>query len=356
MGNPYESLPPEAFWRRAVAERTALEMRGLWSPRFEIRKNTRIVTAGSCFAQHIGRALATRGYGWQDAEPAPPFVTKEVARDFGYGIFSFRTGNIYTVRALLQWLELAYGLREEPEIWEAEGRFFDPLRPTIEPGGFESAASLRAAREATAAAMRAGLEAADVLVFTLGLTECWRNRDTGTEYAMCPGTAAGTFDPERHVFVNQGVADILSDLEAVQTLLAERAPDVRLLLTVSPVPLTATASGRHVLTATSASKALLRAAAEEAVRGHTNIDYFPSYEIITDPRFEGRFFAENKRQVRPEGVAHVMTCFFEDQAAAFGAASEEVTDESASEREAAQAAQRSEDVLCDEEMLDAFGR
>lgn len=354
MDNPYEGLPPEAFWRRAVAERTALDMRGLWSPRFEIRPDTRIVTAGSCFAQHIGRALAARGYGWQDAEPAPPFVAAEVARDFGYGIFSFRTGNIYTVRALLQWLELAYGLREEAEVWETEGRFFDPLRPTIEPGGFESVASLRAARKATAAGMRAGIEAADVLVFTLGLTECWRNRGSGTEYAMCPGTAAGTFDPEQHVFVNQGVADILSDLAAVHALLAEHAPGVRVLLTVSPVPLTATASGRHVLTATSASKALLRAAAEEAVRTHANMDYFPSYEIITDPRFEGRFFAENKRQVRPEGVAHVMTCFFDDQAAAFGDAPDAAGSSPVAESDSS--AQRSEDVLCDEEMLDAFGR
>jgi hypothetical protein len=48
------------------------------------------------------------------------------------------------------------------------------------------------------------------------------------------------------------------------------------------------------------------------------VDYFPSYEIITHPAYRGRFFAPNLRSVLPEGVDHVMTQFFHDQAVAFG--------------------------------------
>ena len=68
--------------------------------------------------------------------------------------------------------------------------------------------------------------------------------------------------------------------------------------------------------ATQAAKATLRSVAAEAVADDPLVDYFPSYEIITHPAYRGRFFAPNLRSVLPEGVDHVMTQFFRDQAAA----------------------------------------
>jgi hypothetical protein len=206
MSNPYETLGPEAYWRPAVAETGPFGLSGLWTPKYRIRPRDNIVTAGSCFAQHIGRALSARGYQWVDAEPAPPFIGDEAARRFNYGIFSFRTGNIYTPKMLLQWLQLAFETGDvSDEIWQEEGRFYDPLRPVIEPGGFASEDELRAARAATLAAIREAVRRANVFVFTLGLTECWENRETGLQYALCPGTVPGArFDAERHVFRNGG--------------------------------------------------------------------------------------------------------------------------------------------------------
>ena len=77
------------------------------------------------------------------------------------------------------------------EIWEQDGRFYDPLRPVIEPGGFASEDELRAARAATLAAIRDAVRRAHIFVFTLGLTECWEHRETGLQYALCPGTVPG---------------------------------------------------------------------------------------------------------------------------------------------------------------------
>lgn len=71
MSNPYKELSAHAFWRTAVAERGAFGLENLWQPKYQIVKSDKIVTAGSCFAQHIGRALKARGYHWFDAEPAP---------------------------------------------------------------------------------------------------------------------------------------------------------------------------------------------------------------------------------------------------------------------------------------------
>ena len=76
------------------------------------------------------------------------------------------------------------------------------------------------------------------------------------------------------------------------------------------VPLVATAEDKHVIVSTTASKSILRASAEHMSRSHANVDYFPSYEVITAPAFGGMFFGANKRGVRPEGVKFVMSHFF----------------------------------------------
>lgn len=359
MPHPYENLPEESFWRTAVAERDALEIAGLWKPKWDIRRRTRIVTAGSCFAQHFSKALVARRYRWLDFEPGPAGLTAEQRKDYHYGTFSFRTGNIYTPHMLLQWL--MWALTDAPvpeEVWEKDGRFYDPFRPGVEPGGFVSAEELYASRRETLAAIAAAVKGSHVFVFTMGLTEAWQDKATGVEYAVCPGTVAGEFDETRHGFVNHGFAAMLADMTAALRLMFRANRRVLVLLTVSPVPLTATASGQHVLTATSHSKSLLRAVASELAQSQVRVDYFPSYEIITHPAYRGRFFAPNMRSVLPEGVDHVMAQFFRDQAAAFGGESAlppvpvapVAAEEEAPEPELSEA----EELRCEEEILAAF--
>lgn len=362
MSHPYETLPDDRFWRTAVAERDALDISGLWKPRYEIRRRTRIVTAGSCFAQHFSKALVARRYRWLDFEPGPVGLTAEQRRDYHYGTFSFRTGNIYTPRMLLQWLTWALGGAAMPdEVWEREGKFYDPFRPGVEPGGFASVEELHASRRETLAAIAAAVRGAHVLVFTMGLTEAWENKAAGYEYAVCPGTVAGTFDATAHGFVNHGFTGLMSDMTAALKLMFSANRRILVLLTVSPVPLTATASGQHVLTATSHSKSLLRAVASELVQTQKRVDYFPSYEIITHPAYRGRFFAANQRSVLPEGVDHVMMQFFRDQADAFGGeaplpplASKAARAARDEPTEAEQELTEAEELRCEEEILAAF--
>ena len=76
--------------------------------------------------------------------------------------------------------------------------------------------------------------------------------------------------------------------------------------------MTATASGRHVLLATTNSKAILRAVASELQRRHENIDYFPSFEIINHPAQKNQFFDQNLRTVSDVGVRSVMDCFLQN--------------------------------------------
>ena len=359
MTHPYEALPEDRFWRTAVADRDATEIAGLWKPKIDVRRKTRIVTAGSCFAQHFAKALVARNYRWQDFEPGPSGLTAAQKHDYHYGTFSFRTGNIYTPRMLRQWLTWALtAAKPLSEVWELDGRFYDPFRPAVEPGGFATVNELYASRQDTLAAIRRGLKQAQVFVFTLGLTESWHDAASGVEYAVCPGTLAGTFDPDRHVFMNHGLESLMSDMKAALKLLWRANGHLKVLLTVSPVPLTATASGSHVLTATVHSKSLLRAVAGTLAAGDPRVDYFPSYEIITHPAYRGRFYAPNLRSVLPEGVDHVMASFFRDQATVFGGAAAprktaKPPTESAEEPAALELTE-AEELRCEEEILAAF--
>ncbi len=309
--HPYKTLDEKAFWGPAVARRGALDIDELWAPKFLIPKNRSVVTFGSCFAQHISLALQERGFGWLNTEPAPRHLSPASARKFNYGVFSCRTGNIYTVSLLAQWVDWALGNTEVPdEIWENDGRYYDPFRPNIEPNGFASAKELLRSREIAVQAFAKAITSCRVFIFTLGLTESWVNARKGYEYPMCPGTVAGEYDPEIHRFENQKFQSISDTLTLTLKKIRRANPKISVLLTVSPVPLTATNSGDHVLVATVRSKSILRAVAAEIVANRKFVDYFPSYEIVTGIPFKGRFFESNLRHVTQAGVDHVMNRFF----------------------------------------------
>ena len=363
---PYDGLPPRAFWRTGVAATAPHHIEGLWRPKFALSANDRFATAGSCFAQHIGRALRERGLRWVEGEPAFPLafplaIPEEVASRYGYGLFSFRTGNIYTARLLRQWLEWADQRRPRAEgiVEGKDGRFVDLLRPSVEPAGYATRKDAVAARSATLRAIRSSLKLTDVFVFTLGLTEVWFDRRERIVYPMCPGTVAGCYDPRRHVLRNMRHAEVASDVRASIALMRRLRPGLRVLLSVSPVPLTATATDEHVLSATVYSKSVLRAVAGEVAADDRLVDYVPSYEIIAAHWSKGRYFEENLRAVSAEGVTKVMEMVFAAFAPAGDAGSE--AKEGRAERLTRQRASiagliKAQDVVCEEALLDAAER
>lgn len=313
MAHPYQDLPAEAFWRSAVAEAGGLPGAGLYRPRVAVTRQTRVATAGSCFAQHIGRSLREVGVQVLDAEPPPVPMPEAEARRFGFGVYSARYGNIYTARQLRQLLEEVAAGEVSTAVWQRDGRFHDALRPGIEPGGLDRAQEVIWLRRAHLAAVAAMLARAEVFVFTLGLTEAWCDRASGRVWPVAPGVLAGLHDPARDRFVNFTLPEVLEDLERAFTLLRGFRARMRMIVTVSPVPLAATAGGGHVLTATQQSKAILRAAAGEFAARHRGVDYFPSYEIVTAPATGGRYFSPGLREVTAEGVARVMGIFLSAQ-------------------------------------------
>ena len=345
MSHPYKSLPPRAFWRGAVAEPGPDGIRDIGNCRHKLRPGDVIATAGSCFAQHISRRLQARGFRYLDVEPPPRRLPEAEHNRFGYGLFSARYGNIYTSAQLLQLLRRATGrLVPRERAWERDGRWYDPFRPTLEPNGFESEAETLLAQDSHLQAVRGMLERIDVFVFTLGLTEAWRSKEDGAVYPVCPGIVASAFDPARHEFVNLDYEAILADMRRALGVLRKIRPELRVLLTVSPVPLTATASGEHVLTATTYSKSVLRAVAGRLTEMFDWVDYFPSYELVTAPVFGGRAYEADLRGIASTGVDFVMESFLREFCLA----------DAPGPARAAGPAKTEDDVVCDELVLDFF--
>lgn len=310
--HPYKSLPDKAFWRRSVAapRPSDVDPVGLFDIRIE--PDTKVATAGSCFAQHIARYLKSSGFNYYVAEKGHPILPESTRNQNNYGLYSARYGNIYTARQLWQLFQRSYGaFAPEEDIWqEADDVFLDPFRPSAQPGGFISEAEMRADRAQHLAAVRHMFETLDVFVFTLGLTECFRSISDGAVFPICPGVEGGVFDPARHEFYNQPVDDVLHDLEQFIDALSRINPAAKIILTVSPVPLMATAEPEaHVLASTTYSKSVLRVAAEMLRKKHNHVHYFPSFEIITGSFNRGGYFADDLRNVLESGVSHVMGLF-----------------------------------------------
>lgn len=352
--HPYRGLPDSAYWRRSVAgQGPAIDP--LAGRFLTLGRDDKVATAGSCFAQHIARHLKKSGFHFLVTETAHPIIPAEAAARHAYGQFSARYGNIYTARQLLQLFDRAYGAFTPAEdIWPAAdgARVVDPFRPTIEPDGYASEAELRADRAHHLGKVREMFETLDIFVFTLGLTEGWESSIDGAVFPLCPGVSGGSFDPARHRFHNFRVGEVTADLAAFIARLRGVNRQARIIFTVSPVPLAATMSGNHVLAATTYSKSVLRAAAQEIAEDHGGVFYFPSYEMIMGAPAAARYFAEDMRNVTEEGVAHVMSVFLRHAAGIEAGVTVPAAAEAAPDATIA-AARLWVEVMCDEAMLDA---
>ena len=346
MTNPYRGLNDFCFWSSAMAAPAP----GHVDPTVRsdrIEADHQVATIGSCFAQHISRHIAAAGMNYLVTEKAPSAMPPEAARSAGYGVFSARYGNVYTVRQALQLFDRAFGNFEPAEqAWKRGDRYIDPFRPQVEREGYGSPEEIRAATASHLGCVREVFTKADWLVFTLGLTEAWRSRQDGAVFPLAPGVAGGQFSPELHEFVNFSAGEVRDDLLAFATRIADVNPRMKILLTVSPVPLIATYEKRHVLVSTTFSKAALRVAADEAERMLGNVIYFPSYEIITSPASSGRYYADDLRQVTELGIKHVMRVFSKHYLPVAMQAEERKTG-----LDEVTALDPSFDVMCDEEFI-----
>ncbi|MBV8245686.1 MAG: GSCFA domain-containing protein [Candidatus Eremiobacteraeota bacterium] len=129
--------------------------------------------------------------------------------------------------------------------------------------------------------MRATIESAKVVIYSLGVAPCFFDAATG-EYVLTLGEnmqaalVAHQFK-FRTTTVTENVTNLLSMFDDLRAF----NPNSHIFLTVSPVPLKATFEFQSALIADCVSKSTLRVAAHEVMQqALPNVHYWPSYEMV----------------------------------------------------------------------------
>ena len=279
--------PATAGWRLAQAAPVLVRT----APKFRLSTADTIFTMGSCFARNVEESLIRLGIRVSLAD-----------FDFPLGYFHPNYGRLDTwvntplhgnmIRSVLN-KYTPLSMANEFERLLEPAAFTDPQQgliqidperwfdPHIKNTRMMSQAEALAARGLVEAAT-AKVRDATTIFLTLGFTETWLDSATGYVLNVAPSPLLIKKWPERFRFYNAAHADVLASLERIHHLVATHIrADMKFVVTVSPVPLGTTFTAMDVISANAYSKATLRSAAGEFCAGHANVDYYPSYEMVT---------------------------------------------------------------------------
>ncbi len=139
------------------------------------------------------------------------------------------------------------------------------------------------------------LKKVDVLMITYGTAWVYYHKSHNSIVSNCHKIKGSEF--EKRLLT---VEEITHSFEQLYKTIKGIRPDIRLILTVSPV--------RHVkdsLVLNSVSKATLRLACHILSNQYDQIDYFPSYEIMMDDLRDYRFYDRDKIHPTEEALDYI---------------------------------------------------
>lgn len=145
-------------------------------------------------------------------------------------------------------------------------------------------------------------EPPEVAVLTLGTNHVYILKETGEIVDNCRKRPQRLFREE--LLTVDVCLDYLS--RAVETLLS-RNPDVRVVVTVSPIRY-----AKYGFHGSALSKAVLLLAADRLASMYPDVvEYFPAYEIVNDELRDYRFYAEDMLHPSQQAVAYIWERFAE---------------------------------------------
>ncbi len=250
-----------------------------------LKSTDTIFTIGSCFARNVERALNEVGFNVTSLGSEEELAAVKGKSDYM---------NRYNTYSILHELQNAAGMIDLPDdiafSRTSNGRYVDFYsHPILEPTSLEF---VKAARQWLTSYFARAFTA-DVVTVTLGLIECWYDHKAGRYINFAPIFGSSDqktqliTESDRFSFRVLSYEENMENLEAVYNLLVQKNPNVKIIVTVSPVRMSATFTKRDVAVANTLSKATLRTVAEAWQQRHPErIDYFPSFEMATlsDPR------------------------------------------------------------------------
>jgi tetratricopeptide (TPR) repeat protein len=269
----------KARWK-AIADEFAGDVWPELNPSFRIRPGEKIFTIGSCFARNIERHLEAVGCRVPMMEFRLPPEEWSGGANAAMNKFhppAFRqclewTAGIYDRDGVVAWPDcerLAFD-------W-GDGCFFD----------MDMGATVPVSRERFLERRQHIYDifstafSADCLMMTPGLIEAWRDVTTGLYVHEPPTHKTMVARRDRWEFEILSYEQCLADLLAAIDVVRARNPEVKVLVTTSPVPLSATFSGQDIRIANTYSKSVLRAVCGAVTFQRPKVDYFPSYECAT---------------------------------------------------------------------------
>lgn len=252
-----------------------------------LRAGARVFAIGSCFAVEIRKALRAHGF---DVYPKYDQMPFDPSRQQPGKLPHRDNVNHYDTFVIRQEIERALGELSwgRDDFWTLDHHplaerlgwsrtYQDPYRRTMYAGDLDSLAELSETINKT---VDAGLEAAEIIIITLGLTECWRNRSNGLY--ICLGPKSETDETlDRLDFHPSSYSENYQNLAIVMDKIRGAYPDKEVVLSVSPVPLGRTWTGQDVVVANMTSKSILRAAAAQVCAERPYIHYWPSFEYAS---------------------------------------------------------------------------
>ena len=145
-------------------------------------------------------------------------------------------------------------------------------------------------------------EPPEVAVLTLGTNHVYILKETGEIVDNCRKRPQRLFREE--LLTVDVCLDYLS--RAVETLLS-RNPDVRVVVTVSPIRY-----AKYGFHGSALSKAVLLLAADRLAAAYPDVvEYFPAYEIVNDELRDYRFYGEDMLHPSQQAVAYIWERFAE---------------------------------------------
>jgi hypothetical protein len=261
-----------ARWKTVVDRARQQWVMAAGDSRLRIAADEPIFCIGSCFAKNIEARLLELGFNIQsrpgDPEAgAPPAVALP---------------NLYNICSIVN--ELRWGLSDvapRPEasfVADDDGLLFDPHSNR---GLFRGTpAEIGGRRQAVTRTMRR-IEGSRVVIMTLGLVEVWFDSQTDLYLNSSLPRFLLEREPGRYCLRVLDYHDLLTGLHEAADLIDRHAAEgVKIVLTVSPVPLAATFTIDDVLVANAYSKSTQLAAARDFARQRSNVHYVASYESV----------------------------------------------------------------------------
>ena len=209
-------------------------------PKF-LSKKTRFFTMGSCFARNLARSLSKSGYPAQHME-----ISEYINTTFANRVF-------------VDWLSGA----------EIDGAIGERIAELL-PQGWSKDGTLQIIKDA------------DVFILTLGVAPAFFDRVTGDFVLPRPSALNSRVLAEKYLYrtttVKENVDNVLYLIDFVRSI----SPRIKLVVTVSPVPLLASFEFESAVQADCLSKSTMRLVAHEVVNNSNieNILYWPSFEVF----------------------------------------------------------------------------